>query len=171
MYLCLIYCFILLLSPFSWALNLLNLYIFIKSITLIVIIKNKIELTKMEVQGKIKLIGETQSIGSNGFRKRELVVTTDEQYPQHVLVEFVQDKTDLLNNFQVGQQIKVGINLRGREWINPQGEAKYFNAIQGWRIENLQQAQAPANAAPVAPAQAFEPATDLTADEPNDLPF
>ena len=124
----------------------------------------------MEIQGKIKLIGETQSIGSNGFRKRELVVTTEEQYPQHILVEFVQDKTDLLNNYQVGQQIKVGINLRGREWINPQGEAKYFNAIQGWRIENLQQA-APANAAPVAPAQAFEPATDLTPDEPNDLPF
>ena len=124
----------------------------------------------MEIQGKIKLIGETQSIGSNGFKKRELVVTTEEQYPQHIMVEFVQDKTDLLNSYQVGQQIKVGINLRGREWINPQGEAKYFNAIQGWRIENLQQA-APANAAAVAPAQAFEPATDLTADEPNDLPF
>ena len=124
----------------------------------------------MEIQGKIKLIGETQSIGSNGFKKRELVVTTEEQYPQHIMVEFVQDKTDLLNSYQVGQQVKVGINLRGREWINPQGEAKYFNAIQGWRIENLQQA-APANAAAVAPAQAFEPATDLTADEPNDLPF
>ena len=94
----------------------------------------------MELQGKIKVIGETQSIGYNGFRKRELVLTTEEQYPQHILVEFVQDKTDLLNNFQVGQPIKVGINLRGREWINPQGEAKYFNAIQGWRIENLQQA-------------------------------
>ena len=124
----------------------------------------------MEIQGKIKLIGETQSIGSNGFKKRELVVTTEEQYPQHIMVEFVQDKTDLLDSYQVGQQIKVGINLRGREWINPQGEAKYFNAIQGWRIDNLQQA-APANAAAVAPAQAFEPATDLTADEPNDLPF
>jgi hypothetical protein len=125
----------------------------------------------MELQGKIKLIGETQSIGSNGFRKRELVLTTEEQYPQHILVEFVQDKTDLLNSFQVGQPIKVGINLRGREWINPQGEAKYFNAIQGWRIENLQQAPAPAGAAPVPPAEAFEPATDLTQDEPNDLPF
>ena len=55
----------------------------------------------MELQGKIKLIGETQSIGSNGFRKRELVLTTEEQYPQHILVEFIQDKTDLLNNFQV----------------------------------------------------------------------
>jgi len=124
----------------------------------------------MEIQGKIKLIGETQSIGSNGFRKRELVLTTEEQYPQHIMVEFIQDKTDLLDNYQVGQQIKVGINLRGREWINPQGEAKYFNSIQGWRIENLQQA-APASAAPVAPAQAFEPATDLPEDEPNDLPF
>ena len=124
----------------------------------------------MELQGKIKVIGETQSIGSNGFRKRELVLTTEEQYPQHILVEFVQDKTDLLNSFQVGQPIKVGINLRGREWINPQGEAKYFNAIQGWRIENLQQAQAPVGVA-VPPADAFEPATDLTEDEPNDLPF
>jgi hypothetical protein len=124
----------------------------------------------MELQGKIKLIGETQSIGSNGFRKRELVLTTEEQYPQHIMVEFIQDKTDLLNNFQVGQSIKVGINLRGREWINPQGEAKYFNAIQGWRIENLQQAQPNVSGA-VPPADTFEPATDLTEDEPNDLPF
>ena len=124
----------------------------------------------MELQGKIKLIGETQSIGSNGFRKRELVLTTEEQYPQHIMVEFVQDKTDLLNNFQVGQSIKVGINLRGREWINPQGEAKYFNAIQGWRIENLQQAQPNVSGA-VPTADTFEPATDLTEDEPNDLPF
>jgi uncharacterized protein Veg len=80
----------------------------------------------MEVQGRIKLIGETQTFGSNGFRKREVVVTTEEQYPQHIMIEFVQDKTDLLNNYQVGQQVKVNINLRGREWVNPQGETKYL---------------------------------------------
>ncbi|MFT5986009.1 MAG: hypothetical protein ACI825_001507, partial [Planctomycetota bacterium] len=73
----------------------------------------------MEVQGKIKLIGETQTFGSNGFRKRELVVVTEEQYPQPIMVEFVQDKTDLLNNFGVGQEVKVSINLRGREWEDP----------------------------------------------------
>ena len=121
----------------------------------------------MELQGKIKLIGETQSIGSNGFRKRELVLTTEEQYPQHIMVEFVQDKTDLLNNFQVGQSIKVGINLRGREWINPQGEAKYFNSIQGWRIESLSQA-APSNLPPV---DQFQPASNVSNEEPDDLPF
>ena len=50
----------------------------------------------MEIQGRIKLIDETKTYGSNGFRKRELVITTEEQYPQHLLVEFIQDKTDLL---------------------------------------------------------------------------
>ena len=97
----------------------------------------------MEVQGRIKLIGDTQTFGNNGFRKREVVVTTEEQYPQHLMIEFVQDKTDLLNNYQVGQQVKVSINLRGREWVNPQGETKYFNSIQGWRIDSLEQSGTP----------------------------
>ena len=69
----------------------------------------------MEVIGKIKLIGETQTFGNNGFRKRELVVTTDEQYPQMLLIEFIQDKSELLNNYTVGQDVKVSINLKGRE--------------------------------------------------------
>jgi len=123
----------------------------------------------MEVQGKIKMIGETQTFGSNGFRKRELVVTTEEQYPQHILIEFVQDKTDLLNNYQVGQNVKVNINLRGREWVNPQGETKYFNSVQGWRIENL--AAATENMPPVPPTEAFEPATNLNEEDHDDLPF
>ncbi|EMQ95660.1 MULTISPECIES: DUF3127 domain-containing protein [Xanthomarina] len=124
----------------------------------------------MEVQGKIKVIGDTQTFGNNGFRKREVVVTTEEQYPQHIMVEFVQDKTDLLNNFQVGQQVKISINLRGREWTNPQGEVKYFNSIQGWRIEALQQ-DASGNMPPMPPAEAFEPANDLNEDDHDDLPF
>ncbi|WP_136480407.1 DUF3127 domain-containing protein [Cognatitamlana onchidii] len=125
----------------------------------------------MEVQGRIKMIGETQTFGSNGFRKREIVVTTEEQYPQHIMVEFVQDKTDLLNNYQVGQQVKININLRGREWVNPQGETKYFNSIQGWRIEALQAEASGANMPPVPPADAFEPAGDLKEDDHDDLPF
>ncbi len=122
----------------------------------------------MEVIGKIKLIGEVQTFGANGFRKRDVVVTTDDQYPQMISVEFHQDKTDLLNNYKVGQDVKISINLRGREWINPQGEAKYFNSIVGWRIENLGQAAAPSNLPPV---DQFEPASKVSDDEPDDLPF
>ncbi|MGB1307847.1 MAG: DUF3127 domain-containing protein [Oceanihabitans sp.] len=125
----------------------------------------------MEVQGKVKMIGETQTFGSNGFRKREIVVTTDEQYPQHILVEFVQDKTELLNSYQVGQAVKININLRGREWVNPQGETKYFNAIQGWRIEALQGESAAGEMPPMPPAEAFEPATNVNEEEQDDLPF
>ena len=124
----------------------------------------------MEIQGKIKMIGETQTFGNNGFRKREVVVTTEEQYPQHLMVEFVQDKTDLLNNFQVGQSVKISINLRGREWTNPQGEVKYFNSIQGWRIENLQEENT-GEIPPVPPMEAFEPADDLNEEDHDDLPF
>ncbi len=125
----------------------------------------------MEVQGKIKLIGDVQTFGNNGFRKREVVVTTEEQYPQPIMVEFVQDKTDLLNNFNIGQNVKISINLRGREWGNPQGETKYFNSIQGWRIESLESAAPSAGMPPVPPADQFEPASDFDDDDHDDLPF
>lgn len=125
----------------------------------------------MEVQGRIKMIDETKTYGNNGFRKRELVITTEEQYPQHILVEFVQDKCDLLNNYNVGQMVKVSINLRGREWVNPQGETKYFNSIQGWRIENLETQANEENMPPVPPMEAFEPADDLNEEDHDDLPF
>lgn len=125
----------------------------------------------MEVQGKIKMVGETQTFGNNGFRKREVVVTTEEQYPQHIMVEFVQDKTDLLNNYNVGQSVKISINLRGREWTNPQGEVKYFNSIQGWRIENVQTEQSTEGIPPVPPIEAFEPADNINEEDHDDLPF
>ncbi|MAN59971.1 MAG: hypothetical protein CMC08_09080 [Flavobacteriaceae bacterium] len=124
----------------------------------------------MEIQGKIKMIDETKTYGNNGFRKREMVITTEEQYPQDIMVEFVQDKTDLLNSFNVGQQVKVSINLRGREWTNPQGETKYFNSIQGWRIEAMEQGGT-GNMPPVPPADAFEPANDFQEEDHDDLPF
>ncbi len=124
----------------------------------------------MEIQGKIKMIDETKTYGSNGFRKREMVITTEEQYPQHIMVEFVQDKTDLLNNFKAGQTVKISINLRGREWVNPEGETKYFNSIQGWRIENLE-AAASQDMPPIPPADTFEPATDFNEEDHDDLPF
>lgn len=90
----------------------------------------------MELTGKIKLIGETKTFGDNGFRKRELVIVTQEQYPQTILVEFIKDKCDLLDSFSKDQEVKIRINIQGREWTNPEGEVKYFNSIQGWQIEN-----------------------------------
>ena len=114
----------------------------------------------MQVQGKIKIIGEVQTFGTD-FTKRQLVVTTDDQYPQLISIDFTQDKTDLLNSYKVGQSVNVSINLGGREWINPQGEAKYFNSVTGWKIESVTQSEP---SKPIA-------APNLSQGVEDDLPF
>lgn len=92
----------------------------------------------MEVKGLIKFIGQTENV-TDSFKKRDVVITTEEQYPQHILVQFVQDKCDALNGYQIGQQVTVGINLRGKEYQDKNtGQIRYFNTIQGWKIEGQQ---------------------------------
>ena len=126
----------------------------------------------MEVTGSIKVLGDTQEFGSNGFKKRECVVTTAEQYPQVIMVEFVQNNTASLDAYKVGDNVTIQINIRGREWTNPQGEVKYFNSLQGWRIEKAGAAPS-GGGAPIqdipAPAAADAPAKG--ADDEDDLPF
>ncbi len=125
----------------------------------------------MEVTGRVKMVEQTKEVGSSGFRKRDIVVTTDEQYPQHISVQFVQDKCDILDAYKVGDNVKIDINLRGREWTNPQGETVYFNTIQGWRIAKIQ-ADAPAQGVPPIPAaQSFAPADNFKEEDHDDLPF
>jgi len=119
----------------------------------------------MEVVGKIKVLNETQTIGDKGFRKREVVITTEEQYPQHILIEFIQDKCDSLNEYTIGQEVKISLNIRGREWISPEGVTKYFNAIQGWRIELLNNVQIEEPVLPELEQSSF------IEDQDNDLPF
>lgn len=119
----------------------------------------------MEVNGKIKKINEMVTAPSGTFSSRKLVVTTEEQYPQDIEIQFVQDKCDLLNLYKVGEGVKVSINLRGREWINPDkaknpnGEAQYFNTIQGWKIERTSTASP---AVPLPAKKYVHTATDAT---------
>ena len=55
----------------------------------------------MELQGTVKKITDIQTFAS-GFQKREMVLTTEEQYPQPINIEFLQEKGDLLNNLKEG---------------------------------------------------------------------
>ena len=126
----------------------------------------------MELQGTVKKIGETQTFAS-GFQKRELVLLTEEQYPQPIQIDFLSDKIDLLNNVSEGERVKVGINIRGREWYNPQGEVKYFNSITAWRLEKVsgenKNTEAPQPNTFQTPAPATS--TDPFEDEQDSLPF
>ena len=92
----------------------------------------------MEIQGRIKVIFAPETVGQNGFQKRDLVITTEEQYPNDIIIQFTQSKCALLDTLRVGQTVKIHFNLQGREWTSPQGEVKYFNTVLGWKIELIQ---------------------------------
>tara|TARA_B100001996_G_scaffold309586_1_gene251242 strand:+ start:1562 stop:1936 length:375 start_codon:yes stop_codon:yes gene_type:complete len=124
----------------------------------------------MEVTGKIKWIDEVKTYGNNGFRKREVVLITEEQYPQTILIEFVQDKCELLDSFLENENVRISINLRGREWINPEGETKYFNSIQGWRIDKIELEKQ--DVPPIPSSEEVFKLTDENDEEvEDDLPF
>ncbi len=93
----------------------------------------------MEIKGKIKNISETVQI-SERFRKREFVVeyASNPDYPQPLQFEMVQDRCELLDSFEVGQEVEIFFDLRGREWTNPQGQVKYFNTLQAWKLVSEQ---------------------------------
>jgi len=91
----------------------------------------------MEVTGVLKVKFDTQKV-SDRFQKREFVLTTEMStpYPQHVSFQLTQDKVSLLDQYNVGDEMKIQFNLRGREWNGPQG-IKYFNTLEAWRIEKI----------------------------------
>ena len=90
----------------------------------------------MEVKGKIIEIMETAKV-TESFQKREFVIEYAEnpQYPEFLKFELIQDKCALLDGFNAGEEITVQFNLKGRKWTDRNGEVKYFNSLQAWRIE------------------------------------
>lgn len=102
----------------------------------------------MEITGRIAVIGTTEIVGAaQTFKKRLLVVETNEQYAQKLPIDFVQDKCSVLDKYNVGDNVTVGINLKGSEY-----NGRYYCNIQGWKIDkdnnSAPQAQAPVQQAP-----------------------
>jgi hypothetical protein len=83
----------------------------------------------LEITGKLKAVFKEQ-IFESGFKKREFVITTNEQFPQDIKLEFIKDKCSLLDKFKQGQDVKVSFNLRGSEF-----NGKYYVNLNAWRIE------------------------------------
>lgn len=82
-----------------------------------------------EIEGTIKVIMDVMTFGS-GFTKREFVITSgDDKYPQDIKMEFVKDKTALLDRFRPGQRVKVGFEIRGNE-----NNGKFYVSLSAWRI-------------------------------------
>ena len=114
-----------------------------------------------ELSGKIKLIQEPKTFDS-GFTKREMVVTVEDgRYPQDINLEFVQDKAGLLDALQVGQEVTVSFDIRGREY-----NGRYFNNLQGWKVVAANATSASPDAPPAVPFGG-----DADSFEDTDIPF
>ena len=125
----------------------------------------------MEVQGKLIEKYETSKI-NDSFRKREFVVEYVEnpQYPELLKFDLIQDKCDLLEEFNVGDSLKVEFNLKGRKWTDPSGNDKYFNTLQAWRLSTVNAAVSDSSPAVTDSGPAAE-AIGESFSEDDDLPF
>lgn len=117
-----------------------------------------------QLTGKLRVKQQTQQV-TDTFKKREFVITDESsQYPQHVLFQLIQDKCELLDAYNEGDEVKVSFNLRGREWTNPKdGQVRFFNSLDAWKIEGVGM-----------PTGAPMPETAMPQDlneAPDDLPF
>lgn len=126
----------------------------------------------MEITGKIKVKGNAQQV-SDKFKKREFVLTDNSsQYPQYIQFELTQDKCSVLDNFNVGDEVKVLFNLRGREWTNKEGQVKYFNSLQAWKMEKIgQDFSSQETMGNDSFSDVLPPAFSSGSNEPDDLPF
>lgn len=117
----------------------------------------------LQITGTLKIKKDEQII-SDKFKKREFVLSDDhDQYEQLICFQLAQDKTSLIDAMEIGSQITVHFNLRGREWTNKDGVVMHFNTLDAWKVESGAAAPA-ATSAPAAPAESPK------MDE-KDLPF
>lgn len=123
----------------------------------------------LQISGKLK-VKKDEEIVSEKFKKREFVITDESsQYPQFISFQLTQAKCSLLDNFQVGDNIRVHFNLRGREWNSPTGEVKYFNSLEAWKIEGEGSSTGSSSHASVPAGAPFVQDSGMDASE--DLPF
>ena len=133
----------------------------------------------MEIIGKVVRLGNlTEGTSARGpWRKQELIIETEEQYPRTVCLICWTNQIDEIQKFAPGQTIKAQIEISSREF-----NGKWYTDVRVWRFDPVGATTAPA-AAPVQPAQqpvmhqtppAAAPAAEYfppAEDSVDDLPF
>ena len=98
----------------------------------------------LEVTGKLIEKYDTNVV-SDKFRKREFVLELSEEingniYTSYAKMQLVQNKCDIIDRFNIGQQLKVNFNIRGTRY-EKEGKVSYFSNLDAWRIEDAAAAQ------------------------------
>lgn len=122
--------------------------------------------------GKVVRVSPVKQV-TDSFKKRDLVIEdrSNEQYPEYVVFQFVQDKVSLLDNYRAGDMVTVHFNLKGRA-VQKGMDTEYFSNIQGWKVDGQGSGSGKPAASAPAPA-AYNPNDPSTYSQPDDdsLPF
>jgi single-stranded DNA-binding protein len=120
----------------------------------------------MNIDAQLIEVFDTQQI-SDAFRKREFVVEYAEnpQYPEFLKFELIQTNCEQLDDLNKGDKVRISFNLKGRKWTDPSGNVKYFNSLQAWRLEKVDNSS---NETPSSPNQEW---IGDSFSEDDDLPF
>ena len=126
----------------------------------------------MNINAKILEISDTQQV-SDSFKKREFVVEYAEnpQYPEYIKFETIQSNCDQLDQLKTGDPVSIQFNLKGRKWTDPQGNVKYFNSLQAWRIELIGNQSSPTPPPPPSNNAGSDDMAGMSFSEDDDLPF
>lgn len=86
-----------------------------------------------DFKGEVVFVTPTTTV-SDKFKKRDITLKSQDEYPQYITFQLVQDKCDLANNLKPGDVVELKYNLRGRRWEAQDGTIKYFNTIEAWTM-------------------------------------
>lgn len=89
----------------------------------------------MDLKGELIRVFDTKQV-SEKFSLREFVIETKEQYPQSIILQVSQEKCKVLDNYRLGDLVQVSINVRGRKWTDKDGNDRFFNTLEVWKITN-----------------------------------
>lgn len=120
-----------------------------------------------EIVGKLSEKFNTQEV-TNTFKKREFVIEKTEsaggrEFTEVIKFQLSQDRCDLIDPYNLNEDIKVHFNIKGRKW-EKDGRVSYFTNLEAWRLEKVANTQA--DEMPPQPSIA-----DIPPEMEDDLPF
>ena len=126
-----------------------------------------------ELTGKLLIKFDTTQ-RTESFKTREFVVEKSEDINGKLITNYikfqcVQDRTNIIDRVNVGDEVKVHFNIRGSKW-EKDGRVSYFNNLDAWRIEQVLKPGSNSDS----DNEYFEPLDTFTSsseDTIDDLPF
>lgn len=121
----------------------------------------------LELTGKlVKVLPEQTGTGKNGtWVKQEFVIETNEQYPKKICCSAWGDKATQIKSLNIGDDLKVGINIESREY-----NERWYTDVRAWKIDIVNKSTTSSNDAPPVGDDDLDPFTSSGNDE-DDLPF